>query len=386
MVLPEFIPGLKLSELFYHEVVRPILEHHFPGLPHSAALIGYGSDVLGYDTSVSRDHMWGPRLQLFLDEENFDTSRAAVNDVLRNELPTHFLGYSTHFSKPNPLDHGVRVSEDIDKRPVEHLIEIDTIRGYWQRTGRVDPLHNPTVTDWLTIPQQQLLEWTAGKVFHDDLGLEAVCQRFAWYPRDVWLYLLASQWAQIAEIEAFVGRTWQLCDPLGSQLVSTQIVEYLIKLCFLMERLYAPYAKWLGTAFKDLHCYPDMQPLLASILSSPDYPQREPWLVKAYSRVTELHNALQITPPIDVCTRTYSGWHVYNAEQRELAFDDPKNTRPHQVIFAGRFVDAIRAEIRDLEVLALRPNLGSVSQFLRESCPAVQSTDFCRNLIDDLLS
>jgi hypothetical protein len=92
----------------------------------------------------------------------------------------------------------------------------------------------------LTIPQQQLLEWTAGKVFHDELGLEAVRQRFAWYPRDVWLYLLASQWAQIAETEAFVGRTWQLGDSLGSQLVATQIVECLIKLCFLIERRYAP--------------------------------------------------------------------------------------------------------------------------------------------------
>ena len=108
--------------------------------------------------------------------------------------------------------------------------------------------------------------------------------------------------------------------------------------------------------------------------------------MKAYTRVAELHNTLYITPPIDVRTRTYSAWHVFNAEQRELSLDDPKNTRPHQVIFAGRFVDAIRAEIRDPEVLALRPNLGSVSQFLRESCPAVQSTDFCRSLEDDFRS
>lgn len=384
MVLPDFIPGLKLSESFYDEAVRPILIHRFPGLKYSAALIGYGSDVLGFDTPVSRDHMWGPRLQLFLDEENFDTARAAVDEVLLNELPTHFLGYSTHFSKPNSLDQGVRVAEDIDKGPVEHLIEIETIRGYWQRTGRVDPILNPSVTEWLTISQQQLLEWTAGKVFHDDLGLGEVRKKFAWYPQDVWLYLLASQWAQIAEIEAFVGRTWQLGDPLGSQLVVTQIVEYLIKLCFLIERCYAPYAKWLGTAFKELNCYPDMRPLLSSILSTPDYPQREPWLVKAYTLVAEMYNVLHITPPLDVCTRTYSAWHVYNAEQRELALDDPKNTRPHQVIFAGRYVDTIRREIRDPEVLALRPNLGTVSQFLKESCPAAQSTAFCRGLEDDL--
>jgi hypothetical protein len=36
--------------------VRPVLDAHFPGLAHSAALIGDGSDVLGFDTPVSRDH------------------------------------------------------------------------------------------------------------------------------------------------------------------------------------------------------------------------------------------------------------------------------------------------------------------------------------------
>ncbi|HSM24760.1 MAG TPA: DUF4037 domain-containing protein [Anaerolineaceae bacterium] len=382
--MPEFISGLKLSDLFYREAVSPILERNYPGLPHSAALIGFGSDVLGYDTLVSHDHMWGPRLVLFLSVEDFDNTKQVVDEVLRRELTVRFRGYSTHFSKPNPLDNGVRVSEDIESGPVEHLIEIETIPGYWQKTGMIDALREPTVTEWLIIPQQQLLEWTEGMVFHDDLGLEAIRKRFAWYPRDVWLYLLASQWAQIAEIEAFIGRTWQLGDPLGSQLVATQIVEYLIKLCFLMERRYAPYAKWLGTAFKELECYPEMKPLLAGILSASDYPQREHWLVKAYTLVAEMHNALHITPPLDVRTRTYSGWHIYNADQREIAPDDPKNTRPHQVIFAGRFVDAIRTEIRDTEVLALRPNLGSVSQFLRESCPAVQSTAFCRGLEDDL--
>ena len=96
--------------------------------------------------------------------------------------------------------------------------------------------------------------------------------------------------------------------------------------------------------------------------------------------------ACNITPLVEPITRTYSGWHVYNAEQRELELDDPKNTRPHQVLFAGRFADAIRTQIHDVEVLALKPNLGSVSQFLVESSPAVQSTDFCRNLEDDLLS
>ena len=65
-VTAEFIPGLALSRLFYTEQVRPLLDASFPGLAHTAALIGSGSDVLGFDTPRSTDHDWGPRLQLFL--------------------------------------------------------------------------------------------------------------------------------------------------------------------------------------------------------------------------------------------------------------------------------------------------------------------------------
>ena len=62
-----FIPGLELAGRFYREAVRPILDDAFPGLAHAAALIGSGSEVLGFDTAMSADHHWGPRAMLFLD-------------------------------------------------------------------------------------------------------------------------------------------------------------------------------------------------------------------------------------------------------------------------------------------------------------------------------
>ena len=46
--MPKFIPGLKLCELFYKSQVRPILDKEFPNLRYSAAVIGWGSEVLEF--------------------------------------------------------------------------------------------------------------------------------------------------------------------------------------------------------------------------------------------------------------------------------------------------------------------------------------------------
>lgn len=54
--MSEFIKGMDLCEGFFNEYAKPIIEKHFPNLKHSAVLIGYGSDVLGYNDAVSTDH------------------------------------------------------------------------------------------------------------------------------------------------------------------------------------------------------------------------------------------------------------------------------------------------------------------------------------------
>lgn len=103
------------------------------------------------------------------------------------------------------------------------------------------------------MPQQLLLEATAGKVFHDGLGeLEPLRASRAWYPHDLWLWLLAARWARLGEEEAFVGRAAEVGDDLGSRIVTARIVRDLMRLCFLQEKVYAPYSKWLGSAFLDV--------------------------------------------------------------------------------------------------------------------------------------
>jgi hypothetical protein len=50
------VAGLRLAAEFYQDVVRPLLDEAFPALRYAAALLGPGSEVLGYDTARSTDH------------------------------------------------------------------------------------------------------------------------------------------------------------------------------------------------------------------------------------------------------------------------------------------------------------------------------------------
>ncbi len=91
--------GLDLAERYYHEAVAAVIARRFPLLRdrHAAGLTGYGSDVLGHDDEISRDHEWGPRCFLWLGERDYHRYARALNEALSRELPAAFLGYPTRF-------------------------------------------------------------------------------------------------------------------------------------------------------------------------------------------------------------------------------------------------------------------------------------------------
>lgn len=327
--------GLELSELFYHEAVKPILTARFPDLPYSAALIGPGSEVLGFDDAESTDHDWGPRLQLFLSPAELAAHGAAIDQQLRADLPINIRGYPLNMAQPTDR-----------AAPNDHSVLITSVPDFFGRYLRFDPFGEIRAVDWLRTPDSMLLTLIRGRVFHDGLGqLEPIRTRLAYYPHDVWLYLLAAQWKRIAQEEAFMGRCGQVGDELGSRLVAARLVHDLMKLAFLQEQQYAPYIKWFGTAFAQLDCADALTPLLLKITAAQSWQERERQLSAAYRYCAEKQNALARTPSLSPDVRPY-------------------HTRPFQVLGADRFVDALRAAITDADVLALPLHLGAVDQFL----------------------
>lgn len=336
------MPGLDLAELFYQEAVKPALDADFPGLRYSAALIGSGSEILGFDTPQSMDHHWGPRLQLFIADEHEATHRDRFHDALRLRLPTEFHGFPTNFGPPDEI--GVRLPQPVDSGPVEHMVEIQSLRRFFHVMLGVDLDAPLSDRDWLRLPQQRLLEVTSGRVFHDDLGLVEIRSRFAWYPRDVWLYLLSAQWKRIAQEEAFVGRTGDAGDEIGSSIVAARLVRDLMRLVFLMECRYAPYSKWLGTAFSRLAAAPELEPAILGVLRAGTWREREHHLSRTYGVLARIHNELGITAPLPTEVSDYYG-------------------RPYQVIHAERFCNALKQQIGDAGLRAL-PDIGGIDQIV----------------------
>lgn len=313
--------GLDLAGRFYREVVAPLLA----GVPHAAALLGEGSEILGYDDEVSTDHSFGPRVQLFLSP---DCDPGPVHARLAG-LPEEFAGYPVAF--PYSARHGGRP---------HHQVEVTTPAGFFAERLGVDPAAGMGLADWLLAPTQRLATLTRGAVFHDPHG-ELASRRaaLAWYPDDIWRYVLAAGWLRVGQEEPFVGRTGGSGDDLGSAVVAARLARDLMRLAFLVERCWAPYSKWLGRAFAQLRLATEVGPPLRAALGAPDWREREAALCAAASRLGAATNRLGLAVEVDPAPRRFY-------------------TRDVRVVHAERFTEALTAAVTDPGVLDLLDRLG----------------------------
>ncbi|GAA0497488.1 hypothetical protein Ade02nite_54200 [Paractinoplanes deccanensis] len=325
--MPDFLPGVQLARHYYFEAVRPLLG----GLPHAAARLGPGSDVLGFDTARSTDHDWGPRLELFVDHPG------DLRDMLTRRLPKSIRGWPTHFVPPGAR---VRSMQPTDG-PVDHYIQILSFPA-WSRdllgftpTGDVRPL------DWLGAPWQRFAEFTGGAVFHDpDRLLTTARARLTWYPPDLWRYVLACQWRRIDQEEPFPARAAEAGDELGARVLTARLCRDVARLLLLQQRRWPPYSKWLTRA---LPPGPATDSLLAALHATTTR-DRENALCTALEHAATRQNELGLSaeqPPI----------------RREF-FD-----RGYAVIGAARYADALRDAITDPALRAL-PFTGCADQII----------------------
>lgn len=252
--------GLDLSELYYRELCAPMLERSFPDLAGrvAAGLAGEGSECLGFDDEVSRDHDWGAAVCLWLLERDFAESGQALQDALRR-LPRTVRG------------HPVREEEG---RAAGRSGVLEIGRFYFRHLGLRQAPDTPS--QWLAIPEERLATATSGAVFADPAGefTRIREQLLAYYPEDVRRKKLAARCAAMAQAGQYnFPRCAARREYVAASLAEAAFVTAACSAAFLLNRRYKPFYKWAHRALLGLPVLgPQLHAALAALAATPGDP------------------------------------------------------------------------------------------------------------------
>jgi hypothetical protein len=271
--------------------------------------------------------MWGPRLYLFVTEEDEKNFGRDIEGMLSENLPYNYKGFSTNYSDTDT--EGISSMQPISEGAIRHLIFVTSLEGFVGRTLGPQWQGDLSTKGWLGALDQSLIELVAGEIYYDGLGtLNTMRSHLKFFPMDVARVRLAALWQGIAQEMAFVGRNRDTGDLLSVKMISSRLVNILMKMCFYLEKQYIPYSKWFGHGFKQLNCYEVMAPIFESVLTANDATQVECHLAKAYEQVLALQNLTDFTrAPVDAQVTDYYG-------------------RPYKVMFPERICRALLEPVK----------------------------------------
>lgn len=232
--------GLELSERYYRAYGQPMLESRFPALlPHLACgLIGEGSECLGYDDEISQDHDFEPGFILFLPGENVVSRRDAfLLERAYQALPDTFEGFRRKGISPVGGNR-------LGVRRLDAFLE--------EKTGRPDGVL--TLKDWMTVPEQGLLEVTAGRVFYDGPGtLTGVRAGLRRLPDDVRVKRLAGHLLLMGQAGQYnYGRCLRRGEHAAAASCLYRFAESAVHAAHLLEGRYVPYYKWQFRSLREI--------------------------------------------------------------------------------------------------------------------------------------
>jgi hypothetical protein len=329
-----FVPSLELSRALYEEQITPLMADRFADLPFAAATFGMCSETLGLDDEVSMDHQWGPRVTVFLSEQDHARHGKKVMAAFRESLPAQFKGFDVMWAKPGVDIHDTRET-------ILYNVWASTVGGALRFCGGAKALPLQLV-DWLKVSEQHLFEFTAGVVYRDDTGEFTQARKaLAYYPDDVLRFMLACEWNAVGGDWFPIGRMAAKGDALGLHVQTARIVRHLMRISFMVSRRYMPYKKWFGTLFKALPIAAILEPALLDLAQERNWRQVEEKLGFAASILLRQQNKAGLGPEIALGTETvdngrhhikYDFWGIGQQLTKDLP-PDLKAVQDNQVFW-----------------------------------------------------
>lgn len=245
--------GLELAREYYERFGLPMLQREFSDVLGRIAvgLAGDGSECLGYDDAISRDHDFEPGFCLWLTKED-ERSFGFRLERSYASLPSEFEGLSRSLMKPvGGNRRGVMVIGEF----------------YSRFLGAPDLPEDPRW--WLYIPSHSLLKASCGEVFADPLGeFSRVREKLLWgYPEDIRRKKLAGHLVLMAQSGQYnYGRCMARGECGGAQLAIYEFVKHAVSAIYLLNNRYEPFYKWAFRGMRELSCLGDLGDVLLSLL------------------------------------------------------------------------------------------------------------------------
>ena len=228
--------GLDLSRQFYEEYGKKMLHEKFSQIESkiAIALIGSGSECMGYDDDISRDHDFDAGFIIFISDDINDKTKFELEREY-SYLPNEFNGFKREILSP------VGGNRKGVKRISDFLFE---------KLGRRDA--NLSLTDFLTIDEEYLLEITNGEIFRDDSEiLINIWKKLTYLPNDIKLKKIAGELLIMAQSGQYnYVRAKKRLDIGAGKLSINKFVNSFIHFVFLINEVYMPYYKWQFKSLK----------------------------------------------------------------------------------------------------------------------------------------
>lgn len=246
--------ALDLSEEFFNDVALPSLKEAFPDAwgRMGAGLVGNGSECMGYDDDLSRDHDWGIEFFIWLTDEDHEV---LGDDVRRWKASLR----EEHANRPFRVVSQYGVTATV----------LTPGRFYMSLIG--SPRGPQTVLEWRRPPESSLALAVNGRVFTDPIGEFTATREhlLGYYPEPLRLKKIAARCMSIAQTGQYnFLRVAQRGDMVTREIARARFVQDVISMAFLLNRVFMPYYKWSYRAMLDLPVLtPDIAPLLEMLCS-----------------------------------------------------------------------------------------------------------------------
>lgn len=262
--------GMELCRAYYEAYGKQMLQEQFPEYARQIAvgLIGEGSDCLGFDDELSKDHDYGPRFCMWISASLYEKIGDRLQKAYEN-LPVTLEGVTRNMTDRASFREGVMITEQF----VAHLIGSSKLP---KNEG-----------DWKALLENGLYALTSGELWEEGDGV--LCQyreKLAYYPESFRKKKIAQSLAMMAQNGQYnLPRLIKRGEQIGAAIALTNFMQETMKTVYLLNHRYAPFYKWLHRGMDALLILPEIMDILRALWDYKDDREKSQGIIEIIAKL-----------------------------------------------------------------------------------------------------